>query len=64
MAEIKKVAVIGAGVMGAGIAAATVAAGLLAWLFGGGSALALALGAAVGVFGPRLSERYRSGRQE
>ncbi|MDJ0628946.1 MAG: hypothetical protein QNJ44_11855 [Rhodobacter sp.] len=41
-----------------------VAAAILAWLFGDGSALALAVGAAIGVFGPRVIDRYRNGGGE
>lgn len=40
-------------------AACLVAASVLAWIFGNGSAFALAVGAAVGVFGPRLIDRVR-----
>ena len=37
-------------------------AAALAWLLDDGSALALAFGAAVGVFGPRLIDRMKLGR--
>ncbi|NNF25197.1 MAG: hypothetical protein HKN63_10405 [Rhodobacteraceae bacterium] len=40
-------------------AACLVAAAVLAWIFGNGSAFALALGAALGVFGPRLIDRVQ-----
>ncbi|NRB00596.1 MAG: hypothetical protein HRU32_12370 [Rhodobacteraceae bacterium] len=40
-----------------------VAASILAWIFGNGSALALAIGAALGVFGPRLIDRIKSGNK-
>ena len=36
-----------------------VGAAVLAWIFGNGSALALAIGAALGVFGPRIIERLK-----
>lgn len=36
-----------------------VAAAVLAWIFGNGSGFALALGAALGVFGPRLIDRVQ-----
>lgn len=37
-----------------------VIAAILAWIFGNGSALALAVGAALGVFGPRLIDKIKS----
>ena len=36
-----------------------VIAAILAWLLGNGSALALAIGAALGIFGPRLIDRIK-----
>lgn len=39
-----------------------VIAAILAWILGDGSALALALGAALGVFGPRLLDRLQRRR--
>ena len=36
-----------------------VAAAILAWILGNGSGIALALGAAIGVFGPRIIERIQ-----
>lgn len=36
-----------------------VGAAILAWIFGNGSALALAVGAALGVFGPRIIDRIQ-----
>ena len=39
-----------------------IAAAILAWIFGDDSALALVVGAALGVFGPRAIERYQKGR--
>ncbi len=36
-----------------------VIAAILAWIFGNGSAFALAVGAALGVFGPRIIERIQ-----
>lgn len=36
-----------------------VGAALLAWIFGNGSGFALAVGAALGVFGPRLIDRIQ-----
>lgn len=36
-----------------------VAAAILAWIFGDGSALALAIGSALGVFGPRIIDRIQ-----
>ena len=41
-----------------------IAAAVLAWIFGDDSALALAIGAAIGVFGPRAIERYQKGKEE
>jgi len=38
-----------------------VIAALLAWLFADGGGLALSIGAAVGVFLPRMAGRWRSG---
>ena len=38
-----------------------IGAAILAWIFGNDSALALVVGAAIGVFGPRAIERYRQG---
>ncbi len=39
-----------------------VGAAILAWIFGNGSALALAIGAALGVFGPRIIDRVQKRR--
>ena len=39
-----------------------IGAAVLAWIFGNDSALALVVGAAVGVFGPRAIERYKATR--
>jgi len=39
-----------------------IGAAILAWLFGNDSALALVAGAAAGVFGPRVIERYQTGK--
>lgn len=40
-----------------------VGAAILAWLFGNGSGFALAVGAAIGVFGPRIIERVQKRRE-
>lgn len=40
-----------------------VAASILAWIFGNGSGFALAVGALLGVFGPRLIERVQKRRE-
>ena len=40
-------------------AALLVGAAILAYIFGNGSAFALAIGAALGVFGPRLIDRFQ-----
>ena len=37
-----------------------IGAAILAWIFGDDSALALVLGAAAGVFGPRIIERIKA----
>jgi hypothetical protein len=37
-----------------------VAAAILAWLFGNGSGLALAIGGALGAFAPRALERFQN----
>jgi hypothetical protein len=44
------------------LAACLVAAAILAWILGNGSALALAIGAALGVFGPRLIDKIQARR--
>ena len=41
------------------LAICLVGAAILAWIFGNGSALALAIGAALGVFGPRLADKIK-----
>lgn len=43
-------------------AALLVGASVLAWLFGNGSGFALAIGAALGVFGPRIIDRVQARR--
>ncbi|MDJ0827127.1 MAG: hypothetical protein QNJ16_16670 [Rhodobacter sp.] len=40
-----------------------IGAAILAWLFGNDSALALVVGAAIGIFGPRAIERLQKGRE-